>query len=63
MKHRATATFWKHYEALPVEIKPFADKNFELLMASAKQPFLQLKNIKKIFAQREPDKISRLSQW
>ena len=47
MKHRATATFWKLYAALPAEIKPIADKNFELLKANPKHPSLHFKNIKK----------------
>ena len=46
MKHRATAKFWKLYDALSPDIKSIAEKNFELLKANPKHPSLHFKNIK-----------------
>ncbi len=45
MAHRASAGFWKSYDALPEEIRGRADKQFELLKANPQHPSLRLKKI------------------
>jgi hypothetical protein len=45
VKHRATETFWKHYQRLPTTIQRLADKNFALLEQDARHPSLQLKKV------------------
>jgi hypothetical protein len=46
MRHRATAKFWKLYDALSPETQAIADKNFELLKANPRHPSLHFKNVK-----------------
>ncbi len=43
MKHFAGPAFWKAYDALSVEARELADKNFELLKANPRHPSLRLK--------------------
>ncbi len=45
MIHRASAGFWKGYDALPAEIRARADKQFALLKANAQHPSLRCKKI------------------
>jgi hypothetical protein len=45
MHHRATAEFWKEYQALPQEIRNRADQKFSLLKASQQHPSLQFKKL------------------
>lgn len=45
MTHRATETFWKHYQHLPAAIQRLADKNFALLQRNPRHPSLQLKRV------------------
>lgn len=45
MNHTASARFWRCYEALPVEVRVLADKNFELLKQDPGHPSLQFKAI------------------
>lgn len=46
MKHRATDSFWRRYEALPDSVRALADKNFALLQADPHHPGLRFKKIK-----------------
>ena len=46
MAHFADPEFWKHYRALPAEIRDLADKNFALLKLSPAHPSLHCKKIK-----------------
>jgi hypothetical protein len=45
MVHRASAAFWKDYDALPAEIRERADKQFALLKTDLQHPSLRLKKI------------------
>jgi mRNA-degrading endonuclease RelE of RelBE toxin-antitoxin system len=45
MHHRATAEFWKEYQALPQEIRSRADQKFSLLKADPQHPSLQFKKL------------------
>ena len=45
MEHRATLAFWRAYEALPLEIRRRADKQFILLKSNPQHPSLQFKKI------------------
>ena len=45
MRHRATNGFWREYQALPVEIRSRADKQFLLLKANPGHPSLQFKKL------------------
>jgi hypothetical protein len=45
VKHKSTASFWKHYGALPKAIQMLADKNFELLKLDPYHPSLHFKNV------------------
>lgn len=45
MRHRATSGFWREYQALPVEIRSRADKQFLLLKANPGHPSLQFKKL------------------
>lgn len=46
MKHSATASFWKCYEALAAPAQSLADKNFELLKLDPSHSSLRLKNLR-----------------
>jgi hypothetical protein len=46
LRHRATPKFWTLYEALPIDVRRVADKNYELLKADPKHPSLHFKNVK-----------------
>jgi len=45
MEHRATEGFWRGYEALPLEIRNRADKQFALLKSNSQHPSLQFKKV------------------
>jgi len=45
MEHRATEGFWQAYNALPLEMKKRADKQFSLLMSNPHHPSLQFKKV------------------
>jgi hypothetical protein len=45
MHHRATAEFWKEYQALPQEIRSRAGQKFSLLKADPQHPSLQFKKL------------------
>lgn len=74
IKHFASSKFWACYKALPKEIKDLADKNFELLKADPKHPFLHFKQIGNLWSARvgkhyralgldKKDKISLVLDW
>jgi len=52
VKHVATASFWKAYEALPKDIRELADKSYTLLKANPRHPSLQLKKIGELWSAR-----------
>ena len=52
MKHFASQSFWRHYEALPKDVREVADKNYELLKANPRHPSLQLKRVGKLWSVR-----------
>jgi hypothetical protein len=52
VNHRATPRFWRAYEALPVEIRELADKNFELLKSNPSHPSLHFKKVGKFWSAR-----------
>ena len=45
MEHRATEGFWRAYEALPLEVRSRADKQFALLKSNPQHPSLQFKKV------------------
>ena len=45
MRHRATSGFWRECQALPVEIRSRADKQFSLLKTNPEHPSLQFKKL------------------
>ena len=45
MSHSTTAAFWKHYQALPAEIRRLARKNYRLLRDDPKHPGLHFKPV------------------
>jgi hypothetical protein len=45
MEHSATEAFWRAYEALPLEIRNRADKQFALLKNNPQHPSLQFKKV------------------
>lgn len=46
MNHFATPDFWRHYNALPKEVRDLADKNYGLLRADPFHASLHFKKIK-----------------
>ena len=53
MVHRASAGFWKNYDALPAEIRTRADKQFALMKTNPQHPSLRFKKI----GNREGDEV------
>ena len=45
MDHRATEAFWRAYQALPLEIRNRADKQFLLLKSNPQHPSLQFMRV------------------
>jgi len=52
LKHHATESLWKYYDALPPHIRQQAEKNFELLKANPEHPSLQLKSVGRFWSAR-----------
>lgn len=52
MRQFASPSFWSAYEALPLEVKRLADRNFEKLKENPKYPSLHLKKIKRYWSVR-----------
>ena len=45
MTHRALASFWTHYDALPAHVRRLADRQFERLRTDASHPSLHFKRV------------------
>ncbi len=43
--HRTNADLWKHYRALPADLRARADRQFALLKANPRHPSLQFKKL------------------
>ena len=52
MKHFASTKFWTLYDALPLEVRKRADKNYELLKANPSHPSLHFKRIGQLWSVR-----------
>ncbi|MDE2134333.1 MAG: hypothetical protein KGM97_01055 [Alphaproteobacteria bacterium] len=52
MTHYASASFWKAYNALPLEIRELADKNFALLKENPQHPSLHFKKVGRLWSVR-----------
>jgi hypothetical protein len=46
LKHFASTKFWRHFDALPIEIQRQARNNYELLKQNPHHPSLQFKSVK-----------------
>lgn len=55
MRHLASPQFWVLYNALPVEIRALADKNFTLLKSDPRHPSLHFKRIDDLWSVRVGD--------
>lgn len=55
MRHLASTSFWAMYQALPVEIRELADKNFALLKSDPRHPSLHFKKLGKLWSARVGD--------
>jgi len=49
LRHLASSSFWATYQALPVEIRELADKNFALLESDPHHPSLHFKKLGKLW--------------
>ena len=52
MRHFASPSFWETYAQLPESIRALADKNYALLKANPRHPFLQLKKVGRFWSVR-----------
>lgn len=52
MRHFATASFWRCYDALPQMHRRLADKSFKLLRSNPRHPSLQFKKIGALWSAR-----------
>jgi len=52
VKHRASASFWRHYEHLPADIKRLADNCYELLKNDARHGSLHFKKVGRFWSVR-----------
>jgi hypothetical protein len=52
LTHHASRRFWAPYEALPAEVREFADKNYELLKSDPRHPSLHFKKIGDLWSVR-----------
>jgi hypothetical protein len=52
LKHFASSRFWALYDALPVNTRALADKNFELLKTDPRHPSLHFKRIGDLWSVR-----------
>lgn len=55
MRHYASPKFWALYEALPVEVRALADKNYALLEEHPQYPPLHFKRISSLWSVRVGD--------
>ena len=52
MRHRASASFWKAYDALPAETRKAADAGFATMKADPHHPALRLKRVGRFWSAR-----------
>jgi hypothetical protein len=52
VKHHASRSFWRAYDALPQTIKFLAHKNFELLQMDTAHPSLHFKQVGRYWSAR-----------
>jgi hypothetical protein len=52
LKHFASTKFWNLYNALPLEVRAVADKNYELLRINPHHPSLHFKRIGELWSVR-----------
>ena len=52
MNHFASPEFWRHYRALPAEVRVLADRCFEFLKANPRHPSLHLKHVGEYWSAR-----------
>jgi hypothetical protein len=52
VNHHAAPEFWDAYNALPLDIRAIADKNFQLLKADPRHPSLHFKRVGPYFSAR-----------
>ena len=52
MKHHASSRFWALYQALPEEVRTFADKYYALLKDNPQHPSLHFKRIDELWSVR-----------
>lgn len=45
MNHLTLPRFWRHYEALPANVRALADKNYDLLKTDPRHPSLHFKRV------------------
>jgi hypothetical protein len=55
LRHLASTSFWATYQALPVETRELADKNFALLKSDPRHPSLHFKKLGKLWSARVGD--------
>jgi hypothetical protein len=52
VNHRATASFWRSYHALPQDIRDRAEKAFALLKSDPRHPSLRFKKVGTLWSAR-----------
>jgi len=52
MRHRASGSFWSHYEKLPASVRSVADQKFALLKSNPSHPSLRFKKVGKVWSVR-----------
>ncbi len=52
MIHYTSPSFWRCYEALPMDIQKLADKNYQLLKINTEHPSLHFKKVNRYFSVR-----------
>jgi mRNA-degrading endonuclease RelE of RelBE toxin-antitoxin system len=50
--HKATPSFWKHYNELPKNVQKRAEKAFKQLKANPSHPSLRFKNVGELWSAR-----------
>lgn len=52
MKHFASRRFWQCYEALPLEVRRLADRNYALLKSDPRHPSLHFRQVGRFWSVR-----------
>jgi hypothetical protein len=55
LKHYASPRFWALYQALPVDVRALADKNYALLKEDQRYPSLHFKRLGQLWSVRVGD--------